>query len=135
MITKLKHFEVDMRLGNLRSTIVFFLVQVSLVIHSRYIPSFWTANPEFEDKKSIFDQKIVIFDQPYNPKKRICRKRWKPPVLHNLETLTKWVGLNIKFIIFIFLFRFLSFISNLNSKYVKMQQQHAHRKLNCQRNR
>jgi len=28
--------------------------QVSLVIRGRYIPSFWTANPEFADKKSIF---------------------------------------------------------------------------------
>ncbi len=30
-------------------------VQVSLVIRGRYVPSFWTANPEFADKKSIFD--------------------------------------------------------------------------------
>jgi len=29
-------------------------VQVSLVIRGRYVPSFWTANPEFADKKSIF---------------------------------------------------------------------------------
>jgi hypothetical protein len=29
-------------------------VQVSLVICNRYVPSFWTANPEFAEKKSIF---------------------------------------------------------------------------------
>ncbi len=30
-------------------------VQVSLVIRGRYVLSIWTANPEFTDKKSIFD--------------------------------------------------------------------------------
>ena len=30
-------------------------VQVSLVIRGRYVPSFWTTNPEFVDKKSIFN--------------------------------------------------------------------------------
>ena len=30
-------------------------LHVYLIIHGRYVPSFWTANPEFEDKKSIFD--------------------------------------------------------------------------------
>ena len=31
------------------------IVQVSLVIRDRYVLSFWTLNPEFADKKSIFD--------------------------------------------------------------------------------
>jgi len=31
------------------------VIQVSLFIRGRYVPSFWTENPEFEDKKSIFD--------------------------------------------------------------------------------
>jgi hypothetical protein len=35
--------------------LVRFAVQVSLVIRGRYVLSFWTANPEFADKKSIFD--------------------------------------------------------------------------------
>jgi hypothetical protein len=35
-------------------------VQVSFVIRGRYVPSFWTANLEFADKKSIFDCKIDI---------------------------------------------------------------------------
>ncbi len=30
-------------------------VQVSLVIRGKYVLSFWTANLEFADKKSIFD--------------------------------------------------------------------------------
>jgi hypothetical protein len=38
------------------------VVQVSLVIRGRYVPSFWTANLEFTDKKSIFDWKIAILD-------------------------------------------------------------------------
>jgi len=37
-------------------------VQVSLFIYGRYVPSLWTKNPEFTDKKSTFDYKIVIFD-------------------------------------------------------------------------
>ena len=37
------------------------MVQVSLVIFGRYVPSFWTGNPEFAYKKSIFVKKIVIF--------------------------------------------------------------------------
>jgi hypothetical protein len=37
-------------------------VQVSLVICGRCVPSFWTANLEFANKKSIFDWKIVILD-------------------------------------------------------------------------
>ena len=28
---------------------------VSLVIRGRYLPSFWTMNPEFEDMKAIFE--------------------------------------------------------------------------------
>ncbi len=48
-------------------------VQVSLVICGRYIPSFWTANLEFEDKKSIFDWKIVILGHFLNVNKQICR--------------------------------------------------------------
>ena len=40
----------------------FFAIQVSPVISGRYVPSFWTANLEFADKKSIFDQKNCIFD-------------------------------------------------------------------------
>ena len=33
-------------------------VQVSITIIGRYVPSFWTSNPEFEDKKSIFTRKL-----------------------------------------------------------------------------
>ena len=33
---------------------LFLTLQVSLVIRGRYVPSFWTANPEFAVKKSIF---------------------------------------------------------------------------------
>jgi hypothetical protein len=36
-------------------------ILVSLVIRGRYVPSFWTVNLEFADKKAIFDWKIVIF--------------------------------------------------------------------------
>ncbi len=39
-----------------------FLVQVSLVICGRYVPSFWTVNLEFTDKKCIFYWKIVILN-------------------------------------------------------------------------
>ena len=39
--------------------------EVSLVIPGIYVPSFCTENTEFADKKSIFDQKIGIFDQFY----------------------------------------------------------------------
>jgi hypothetical protein len=45
-------------------------LQVSLVIHGRNVPSIWTANLEFVNKKSIFDWKIVIF---LNVNKRIRR--------------------------------------------------------------
>jgi hypothetical protein len=38
----------------------FIVIQVSLVISGRYVLSFWTANLEFADKKSIFDWKSVI---------------------------------------------------------------------------
>jgi hypothetical protein len=37
-------------------------IQVFLVICGRYVPSFWTANLEFADKKPYFDWKIVILD-------------------------------------------------------------------------
>jgi hypothetical protein len=50
-----------------------FAVQVSLVIRGRYVLSFWTANLEFADKKSIFDWKIVILNHISNVNKRICR--------------------------------------------------------------
>ncbi len=36
------------------------VLQVSLLIRGRYVPSFWTANLEFASKKSIFDWKSVI---------------------------------------------------------------------------
>ncbi len=36
--------------------------QVSLVIRSKYAPSFCTTNLKFADKKSIFDLKNVILD-------------------------------------------------------------------------
>ncbi len=49
------------------------LLQVSLEIRGRYVPSFWTANPEFTDKKSIFNQKIVIFHNFVNVNKQIRR--------------------------------------------------------------
>jgi hypothetical protein len=39
-----------------------FKVQVSLVIRGTYVSSFWSANLDFEDKKSLFDQKIIILD-------------------------------------------------------------------------
>jgi hypothetical protein len=37
------------------STLLLFLIQVSLVIRGRYVPLFWTANTEFADKKTHFD--------------------------------------------------------------------------------
>ena len=51
--------------GNLNYYHVYqgFRLQVSLVIRSKYVLPFSTANLEFADKKSIFDQKIVILDQ------------------------------------------------------------------------
>ena len=52
---------------------VVFEIQVSLVIRGRYIPSFWTANLEFADKKSIFDWKSVILGHFSNVNKQICR--------------------------------------------------------------
>jgi hypothetical protein len=33
-------------------------IQVSLVIRGRYVPSFWTANLEFADNKSILTGKV-----------------------------------------------------------------------------
>ncbi len=46
-------------------------IQVSLVIRGRNVPSFWTANLEFADKKSIFDWKSVILGHISNVNKRI----------------------------------------------------------------
>ncbi len=48
-------------------------VQVTLVIRGRYVTSFWTANLEFADKKSIFDWKIVILGHFSNVNKQIRR--------------------------------------------------------------
>jgi hypothetical protein len=48
-------------------------LQVSLVIRGRYVPSFWTANLEFADKKFIFDWKIVILGHFLNVNKQIRR--------------------------------------------------------------
>jgi hypothetical protein len=51
-----------------------FHIQVSLVIRGRYVPSYWTANLEFADKKSIiFDWKSVISGHFSNVNKRIRR--------------------------------------------------------------
>jgi hypothetical protein len=51
--------------------IILIEVQVSLVIRGRYVPSFWTANLEFADYKSMFDWKIVILGHFSNVNKRI----------------------------------------------------------------
>jgi hypothetical protein len=48
-------------------------IQVSLVICGGYIPSFWTANLKFEDKKSIFDWQIVILAYFFIVNKQIRR--------------------------------------------------------------
>jgi hypothetical protein len=40
-----------------------FDVQASLTLRGRYVPSFWTTNIAFADKKSIFDRKMFILDK------------------------------------------------------------------------
>jgi len=52
---KFKQFQKGQILKNEKRPIKGLLIQVSLFIRGRYVPSFLTVNPAFADKKSIFD--------------------------------------------------------------------------------
>ncbi len=41
---------------------------MSRVIHGRYVPQYWNANPAFAYKKTHFDWKFDLFDQLFKCK-------------------------------------------------------------------